>query len=72
MKSAAGQAELDDYVDQFRAKSERYARMIFAVHHVPPGLNPPDDRRVQVWTGKKIARLVVQLGLGEWVERRLG
>jgi len=72
VKSSAGQAELDYYVDQFRAQSDRYARMIFAVHHAPRGLTPPaDDRRVQVWTGEQIARLVVRLGLGEWVESRL-
>jgi hypothetical protein len=71
VKSSADQAALDDYIEQFKAQSDRYARMIFAVH-TPHGLTPPtDDLRVQVWTGERIARLVVGLGLGEWVESRL-
>lgn len=71
VKSSADQAALDDYIEQFEAQSDRYARMIFAVH-TPHGLTPPkDDLRVQVWTGERIARLVVGLGLGEWVESRL-
>jgi hypothetical protein len=71
VKSSADQATLVDYIDRFEAQSDRYARMIFAVHD-PQGLSPPtDDPRVQVWTGERIAQLVVRLGLGEWVENRL-
>ena len=69
VKSSADQAALDHYIEQFEAQSDRYARMIFAVH-TPHGLTlPTDDPRVQVWMGERIARLVVELGLGEWVER---
>jgi hypothetical protein len=72
VKSSANQAVLDCYIDQFKEQSDRYARMIFAVHS-PDGklTTPADDRRVQVWAGDRIARLVVRLGLGEWVESRL-
>ena len=71
VKSSADQMVLDYYIDQFKAQSDRYARMIFAVHSPDGKLIPPDDTRVQVWTGDRIARFVVRLGLGEWVERRL-
>jgi hypothetical protein len=51
VKSSSNQAELNRYIDQFEAQSDRYARMIFAVH-TSDGLIPPtDDPRVQVWTG---------------------
>jgi hypothetical protein len=71
VKSSSNQAELNRYIDQFEAQGDRYARMIFAVH-TSDGLIPPtDDSRVQVWTGERVARLVVGLGLGEWVETRL-
>jgi hypothetical protein len=49
VKSHATQGVLDDYVDRFRRRRDRYARMIFAVHfthrdhHLPPA--PP----IQVW-----------------------
>jgi hypothetical protein len=72
VKSESDQAELNRYIEQFKVQSDRYARMIFAVHTSPHGLTPPaDDPRVQVWTGERIARHVVELGLGEWVENRL-
>jgi hypothetical protein len=71
VKSSSDQAELNYYVDQFEAQSDRYARMIFAVHTADGLIPPADDPRVQVWTGERIARLVVGLGLGEWVESRL-
>lgn len=71
VKSSANQATLAYYIDQFKTQSDRYARMIFAVHSPDEKLTPPTDPRVQVWTGDRIARLVVRLGLGEWVESRL-
>jgi hypothetical protein len=72
VKSSANQAVLDCYIDQFKEQSDRYARMIFAVHSPDAKLTAPaNDHRVQLWTGDRIARLVVRLGLGEWVESRL-
>lgn len=72
VKSSANQKVLDDYVSRFRDRRELYARMIFAVHSPSGSLDPPDDMPVQVWTGQHISGLVVRLGLGEWVETRLG
>jgi hypothetical protein len=71
VKSAATQQVLDEYVGKFESRRERYARMIFAVHTPTGKLTLPTDRAVQVWEGAHIARLVVRLGLGEWVQDRL-
>lgn len=73
VKSSAGQAVLDEYVEKFEKRRDHYARMIFAVHS-PVGkiTAPPANPSVQLWTGERIADLVVRLGLGEWIERKLG
>jgi hypothetical protein len=72
VKSSATQAMLDDYIKRFRERRDFYARMIFAVHSPKGELTPPADLpAVQVWTGDRVAQLVVRLGLGEWVESRL-
>jgi hypothetical protein len=71
VKSEAGQSKLDDYVERFRARRERYHRMIFAVHSPIGTLMAPVGEPVQVWNGDRIARLAVQLGLGEWIANRL-
>lgn len=71
VKSAAGQDALDDYVGRFRARRERYDRMIFAVHSPKGSLAAPLGEPVQVWDGPKVAELVVRLGLGDWIAKRV-
>lgn len=71
VKSTAGQPVLDDYVARFHERRERYARMIFAVHTTKGKLTVPGSEPIQVWNGDRIAQLVVSLGLGDWVGRRL-
>ena len=71
VKSSADQATLDDYVARFSVRRDRYQRMIFAVHTPKGELSPPPDLPVAVWAGGHIARLVVKLGLGDWVAARL-
>jgi hypothetical protein len=72
VKSSATQESLNDYVERFTQRREVYARMIFAVHSPIGKLTPPVDLpEVQLWTGERVAQLVVRLGLGEWVESRL-
>jgi len=72
VKSSATQKVLDDYIERFKQRRDFYARMIFAVHSPSGKLKPPTDQpAVQVWTGDRVAQLVVRLGLGEWVESRL-
>jgi hypothetical protein len=70
VKSSADQQVLSDYVKRFQERRERYARMIFAVHSPNGALTAPGELPVQIWTGEKVAELVVRLGLGRWVESR--
>jgi hypothetical protein len=71
VKSSATQATLDDYVSKFNERRDRYHRMIFAVHSPEGNVTPPSGLPIQVWTGEKIANLVVKLGLSDWVANRL-
>jgi hypothetical protein len=71
VKSSATQGVLNDYVERFNKRRDRYARMIFAVHSPSGKLTPPADLQVQLWTGERVAELVVRLGLGKWVEGKL-
>jgi hypothetical protein len=71
VKSSADQATLNDYVARFREQRDRYARMIFAVHKTSGPLVAPPTEPIQVWTGEKIAQLVVAFGLGPWLEKRV-
>jgi len=71
VKSTANQKVLDDYVERFSKRRERYARMIFAVHSPSGKLTVPSGIPVQLWTGERVSELVVRLGLGKWVESRL-
>ncbi|WP_181425483.1 restriction endonuclease [Methylobacterium sp. B4] len=71
VKAAAGQKTLDDYVGRFRERRERYHRMIFAVHSPKGSLAAPPGEPVQVWDGPKVAKLVVRLGLGDWLVKRI-
>ena len=72
VKSSATQEVLDGYVEKFKERSDFYKRMIFAVHSPDGDLTPPVDLpTVQLWTSDRVAELVVRLGLGEWVEKRI-
>jgi len=71
IKSSATQDVFDDYVNRFKKRRARYARMIFAVHSPRGKIATPDgNSAVQLWTADRVAHLVVRLGLGEWVESR--
>jgi hypothetical protein len=71
VKGAAGQDVLDGYVTRFNERRERYARMIFAVHLSEGALIAPKNEPVQVWDRARISNLVVRLGLGDWLEKRV-
>lgn len=71
VKSSATQEVLNDHVERFIQRRDRYARMIYAVHSPSGKLKVPTDIPVQLWTGERVAELVVRLGLGKWVESRL-
>lgn len=72
VKSEASQDVLNDYIKRFAERRDRYARMIFTVHTERGQLKPAPNKHIQVWNGDRLAELVVRLGLGEWVGRRLG
>ena len=67
----AGQQTLDDYVRRFADRRDRYDRMIFVVHSPKGELRAPANEPVQVWDGPKVAELVVRLGLGDWLAKRV-
>ncbi len=71
VKSRADQATLDRYVSIFSGQRDHYDRMIFAVHTCSGTLAPPQGLPVQLWTGRKVAELVVKHGLGDWVALRV-
>lgn len=71
VKGVAGQQTLDDYVERFSNRRDRYHRMIFAVHSPGGKLRAPANEPVQVWDGPKVAELVVRLGLGDWLAKRV-
>jgi hypothetical protein len=71
VKSKADQGILNDYIQRFQARRERYHRMIFAVHEPLGILKPPAGEAVQIWSGERVAQLAVQLGLGDWIANRL-
>lgn len=71
IKSKAGQATLNRYVELFADRRARYRRMMFVVHTAQGVLIPPEDPDVHVWSGNAIAALVVRSGLGDWVADRV-
>lgn len=71
VKARAGRRVLDDYIARFAERRQRYARMIFAVHSPEVPLMAPEGLPVQVWDGDRVSKLVVRLGLGDWVAKRV-
>ena len=45
--------------------------MIFAVHDCDGTLTLPEGLPAHVWTGQRIAQLVVKHGLGDWIAKRV-
>jgi hypothetical protein len=66
VKSKAGQAVLDDYVDRFR-RSEAYERFFFVCHSPRGTLSTDNDARLHVWAGDRLAEAVVKAGLFDWL-----
>ena len=71
VKGKASQKTLNDSIERFNAQPGHYQRMIFAVHTPTGTLTPPSPDPVQVWTGDRLAQLVVNVGLGDWVTSRV-
>ena len=69
VKSKAGQAVLDDYVDKFR-RSGAYQRMFFVCHSPKGALATEDDASLHVWAGDHLADATVRAGLFDWLMER--
>lgn len=70
VKSAASQTVLDDYVDRFQQRLDRYDRMIFAVHSPRTRLELPTGQPIQIWDIAVVSQLTVRLGFSDWVASR--
>ena len=70
IKSRASRAILDNYISRFQARRQRYPRMIFAVHSPEFPIDVVVDD-VHVWGGRRVAELIVTLGLSDWLSRRV-
>jgi len=70
VKGSATQAILDNYIQRFSERRSRYKRMIFAVHSPKGTLTVSEKLPVHVWTGQKLAEMVVDLGLVNFVMTR--
>jgi hypothetical protein len=69
VKSKAGQAVLDNYVDRFRRRGAD--EQWFFVCHSPKGaLNADDESRLHVWAGDRLADAAVRAGLFDWLTER--
>jgi hypothetical protein len=72
VKSSATQPILNHYISLFEMQRDHYARMFFIVHSVTGTLTNAGNSQIHIWTVDRLAQLVVRLGLGEWVENKLG
>ena len=69
VKSKAGQAVLDDYVDRFR-RSGAYQRMFFVCHSPKGALSTDGEARLHVLAGERLADAAVRAGLFDWLTER--
>lgn len=65
VKSRASGAILADYVARFRASG--FERLFFLCHSPSGAFAVPDDDRIQVWLGDKLAEQAVRAGLFDWL-----
>jgi hypothetical protein len=69
VKSAAGQAVLDDYLERFRRDGS--AQHFFFVCHSPAAeLRAPAEPGIHVWAGQELARAALSAGLFDWLIER--
>lgn len=69
VKSRAGQAVLDDYLDRFRRDGS--AQHFFLVCHSPAAkLQAPAEPGIHIWVGPELARAAVSAGLFDWLVDR--
>jgi hypothetical protein len=70
IKSTAGQAVLNDYVERF--KRDGSAQHFFFVCHTPAvQLRAPAEAGIHIWAGPELARAALSAGLFDWLTERL-
>ncbi|KAA9016876.1 hypothetical protein F4U96_11665 [Sphingobium limneticum] len=70
VKSRANQAVLDDYLDRFRRSG--YDRFFFVCHTKARSLSMPDEPRLHLFEGERLADAAVKNGLFDWLVERSG
>jgi hypothetical protein len=70
VKSKAGQATLDDYLGRFRRGG--YDRFFFVCHSAQGTLALPDEPRLHLFAGERLADAAVKNGLYDWLIERSG
>jgi hypothetical protein len=70
VKSAANQSILDDYLDRFRRGG--YDRFFFVCHTPQGKLTLPDEPRLHLFEGNRLADAAVKNGLYDWLIERSG
>lgn len=71
IKSEASQAELNEYIEDFKTKPQ-YARLVFAVHTTASEkLQAGEYPNVHIWAGERLAKLILDAGMGAWLETKL-
>ena len=70
IKSTAGQATVDDYLGRFRRGG--YDRFFFICHSAQGRLILPDEPRLHLFEGERLADAAVKNGLYDWLIERSG
>jgi hypothetical protein len=65
VKSKAGQATVDDYLGRFRRSG--YDRFFFVCHSAQGKLTLPDEPRLHLFEGERLADAAVKNGLYDWL-----
>ena len=66
VKSSAGQAVLDDYLERFR-RDGSCDRFYFVCHTPRGALTLPGERPLHLWAGAELARHALAAGLVDWL-----
>lgn len=70
VKSKAGQAVLDDYLERFQRSG--YHRFFFVCHSAQGQLKLPDAPNLHLFVGERLADAAVKNGLFDWLVERSG
>lgn len=69
VKSDTNQAELDDYVGRYKRDGSAQ-HFFFVCHTHTAGLTLPDEPRLHLWVGDRLAEVVTEAGLFDWLVQR--